>query len=190
MQLSIPVRALAAALLFIDPKNHRPHLRGAWYGPHGESAALVASDGMSLVVVRLPGVAAPSKAVTLPHGLVAAAAKLKAFDAEVLAPEEGPLRLDVGDGVRYFPRIADPFVDWRRVVPNGVSGEPAAFENGVLRPLHKLAKLFPSTGVRIFPNGEGPAVFEVVGELISGVTMPFRSQSEPDAAGAIEAMRG
>lgn len=100
------------------------------------------------------------------------------------------MRLDIGDGARYFPRIEEPFVDWRYVVPNGVSGEPAAFGNGVLRPLHELAKLFPSTGVRIFPNGERPAVFEVVGELISGVIMPFRNQSEPDAAGAIEAMRG
>lgn len=189
MQIEIPAVAFAAVLPFIDPKDLRPYLRGAWYGPHGEGTALAATNGTALVVYRFPTATTDGPAITLPHDLAAAAAKLR-HDAEVHAPEDGPLRLNLGDGVRYFPRVDGAFPDWRIAVPASVSGEPAPLAYYAAKPLHALAKLFPRNGVRLYANGEGASVFEVVGQPISGVVMSLRNQPEPDAAAVIEATRG
>lgn len=189
---TIPTRFMASAAMFINPGDSRPQIRGALYTGNGAGSALIATDGVAMVVCRWDEPFPLPAPITIPHELVEAGGKLKctvaaAFDID----DAGLIRMSVPGGTRHAHAIDVPFVQWQNVIPGGVSGQPAGFLGDQVARLAKLAHLHRAA-LALHANGNDAAtVFELVGLAVSGIVMPTSTRAPiAGPAATIDGMLG
>ena len=157
MQVTIPVRFLAAALHFVAVRDVRYYLQGVLIDPIG---AVVATDGHVAVVCKLaPGtLPADFPAIVLPSAqvkeIVTAAKSFKTITLEVTPATDKTTahKVEVIGGFRVAPflTIDCKFPDWTRIYPTLCNGEPASLDAVLFA---RFAKARAAMGIKSSESG-------------------------------------
>ena len=193
MQVTIPVRFLAAALHFVAVKDVRYYLHGVLIDPIG---AVVATNGHAAVVCKLaPGtLPADFPALVLPSAqvkeIVTAVKSFKAITLEVTPATDKTAahKVEVVGGFRVAPflTIDCKFPDWTRICPTLCNGEPASLDAQLFA---RFAKARAAMGVKpsesgiftTYANGQGCHV-SVLAEDVHALIMPLASKISKPAS--------
>ena len=186
MQVTIPVRFLAAALHFVAVKDVRYYLHGVLIDPIG---AVVATDGHVAVVCKLaPGTIPPDfPALVMPSAqvkeIVAAAKSFETITLEVTPATDKTAahKVEVVGGFRVAPFLAidGKFPDWTRIYPAVCNGEHASIDPNLFI---RLAKARAAMGVKssesgvftTYGNGQSVQVAKLADD-VHALIMPLRA---------------
>jgi len=170
LAIEVPTATLKAALICASTDKVRYYLCGVYVDPKG---FLVATDGWRAFVgkIDLTGVPAFDGWIICRDVLKRALTGYKA-DTITIAPDR------VGDITRQ--PIDGTYPDWRRAVPDELSGETAQFNPNYIADMGKIGRLLSGKrdggfAARIHHNGESPAAitFPEIDDCFA-VLMPFR----------------
>ena len=151
MQFTIKTNELKALLLCAAKNDIRYYLNGVHFEstPHGIIAA--STDGHRLLCINLPNEQAEGIKALIPRALIEAAIKTKAPTIDVMIEGANVTLSSMGQNVSGS--ITDGvFPDFRRVIPNTVSGEAGSqFNNEYLTDFDKVGKLI-NGGTEAIPS--------------------------------------
>jgi hypothetical protein len=185
VSIEIPTAILKAALICASTEQVRYYLNGAYVDPKG---FIVATDGHRAFVARidLPDVPAFDGWI-IPRDAIKRALTGYKADTITIAPDR------VGD-ISCRP-IDGAYPDWRRVVPDELSGETAQFNPPYIADMGKIGDILTgkrrnSLSAHIHHNGEGPAgvTFPDCTDAFA-VLMPIRTHHTDAPAGVWPARR-
>jgi DNA polymerase-3 subunit beta len=170
ISIEVPTATLKAALICASTDQSRYYLNGVYVDPKG---FLVATDGWRAFVgkIDLTGVPAFDGWIICRDVLKRALTGYKA-DTITISPNHV--------GHTFCQPIDGAYPDWRRAVPDELSGETAQFNPAYIADMGKIGRLLSGKrdggfGARIHHNGEGPAAitFPEIDDCFA-VLMPFR----------------
>jgi DNA polymerase-3 subunit beta len=194
MKIEIRTQQFAATTLFRSTADVRHYIEGVYLETGEYGGRLVATDGHQLAIAKIEG-EFPSSSIILPASL-ATAIKYTAKTPQVLTLEyevgsaqyfPAPvgrepacvvreIRLTCGDQTIVGRELEGKFPDFRRVVPDTVSGELAQYDPQLTNRILKAAKLL---GYKHFPgiayNGTAAAV-SVIDPGFLVLTMALRAE--------------
>jgi DNA polymerase-3 subunit beta len=180
ISIEVPTAILKAALICASTEQARYYLNGVYVDPKG---FLVSTDGHRAFVgkIDLTGVPAFDGWIICRDALKRALTGYKA-DTITIAPDR------VGNSL--CQPIDGTFPDWRRIVPDELSGVTAQFNHTYVADMGKIGMLLrgqrkPSLDAHIHHNGEGPAAitFPEVDDCFA-VLMPIRAHHSDNGAEA------
>ena len=175
MQFTIKTNELKALLLCAGKKDVRYYLNGVHFEGAAKSIIAVATDGHRLLAVNLPGQQPEGVKALIPRALIEAAVKTKAPVIDIKI-EGGNVTLSSA-GQNVSGSITDGvFPDYRRVIPNSVSGiQGNDFNNTYLVDFDKIGALIEGGKASVLQNGPGmSALVRFDNENAIGVIMPLR----------------
>lgn len=195
MKATIRKDVLRAVSLFAAKKDIRFYLVAVCVEFTPEDVRLIATNGHMLAACRFDYAedderpAAPKQAI-IPLGSIATIKKAGRRDPStvLLAINGAQFTLQDGESQHTGMLIDTKYPDWRRVIPNTVTGEPAQFNAEYVYAFHKAAvELGARTpSISIGHNGTGAATVNLGIDGIDtvGILMPMRSNSVIDKAPA------
>lgn len=180
--IEIPTAILKAALVCASTENVRVryYLNGVYVDPKG---FLVSTDGHRLFCGKIDLADTPAfGGWIIPSDAIKRALTGYKADTITIAPDRvGAILCALVDG--FFP-------DWRRVVPDELSGETAQFNPAYIADLGKIGiilrgKRKNSLDAHIHHNGEGPAgvTFPEIDDAFA-VLMPIRAHHSDNGSTA------
>jgi DNA polymerase-3 subunit beta len=185
ISIEVPTATLKAALICASTEQVRYYLCGVYVDPKG---FLVSTDGHRAFVgkIDLTGVPEFDGWIICRDALKRALTGYKA-DTITISPDR------VGD-ITCQP-IDGTYPDWRRIVPDELSGETAQFNPAYIADMGKIGDLLigkrkNSLSAHIHHNGEAPAAitFPEVDDSFA-VLMPIRAHHSDNGAEAWSARR-
>ena len=178
MQFTIKTNELKALLLCAAKNDIRYYLNGVHFEstPHGIIAA--STDGHRLLCINLPDEQAEGIKALIPRALIEAAIKTKAQVIDITIEGANVTLSSMGQNVSGS--ITDGvFPDFRRVIPNSVSGESggAQFQTDYISDFDKIGKLINGGKASLMLNGPlNTALVKFTDENVIGVLMPFKHE--------------
>ena len=177
MQFTIKTNELKALLLCAAKNDIRYYLNGVHFEstPHGIIAA--STDGLRLLCINLPNEQAEGIKALIPRALIEAAVKTKAQVIDISIDGANVTLSSMGQNVSGS--ITDGvFPDFRRVIPNTVSGiQGNEFNNEYLVDFDKIGKLVNGGKASVLQNDVGMSALVRFGnENVIGVIMPFKHE--------------
>jgi DNA polymerase III subunit beta len=191
--MQIKLNYLKAANVVSGDDKHRPQLEGVHVSVIAQHVEYVATDGARLIALRheLSTDSAcvwPAAGVIVPSALIERIKLAKrADDTAEITVVNNLVTISYRGETFAMPAIDYTFPEWRRVVPDKVSGEVAHFNAQYLADFSKAAKLLghniecPLIG----HNGVSAALIDFLGgrfETGFGVLMPHRECAAPSEA--------
>ena len=178
MQFTIETNELKALLLCAAKKDIRYYLNGILFEstPHGIIAA--STDGHRLLCINLPNEQAQGVNALVPRELIEAAVKTKAIVIQVTFKDQNVTFTSAGQNVSGA--LTDgKFPDYRRVIPEKVSGEQGnEFNNTYLVDFDKIGSLVNGGKASVLQNGPGmSALVHFDNQNVIGVIMPMRHEA-------------
>lgn len=184
--IEIPTAILKAALVCASTEKVRYYLNGVYVDPKG---FLVSTDGHRLFCGKIdfdPG-QAPFEGWIIPSDAIKRALTGYKADTITIAPDRvGAIMCAPVDGT---------YPDWRRVVPDELSGETAQFNPTYVADMGKIGVILRgkrrnSLDAHIHHNGEGPAAitFPEIDDAFA-VLMPIRAHHSDNGSTAWSARR-
>lgn len=209
--LHVPITALRAALQTAAKDDVRYYLCGILLERLDGHVRLVSTDGHTLFAYRVereqPGA---DLAVILPREIIQPLRRPRA-NAEPAATitltwetnetgGTGPckVRIEANDVALEGLEIDGRFPDWRRVIPETVSGDPAQYDGGMLCRFVTISHELFGKGKELAPfhlysNGDGPGLICFLddhAETMVGVVMPFRSRAPEETRSWVRSVTG
>lgn len=178
MQFTIETNELKALLLCAAKKDIRYYLNGILFEstPHGIIAA--STDGHRLLCINLPNENVQGVNALVPRELIEAAVKTKAIVIQVTLEGQNVTLSSAGQNVSGA--LTDgKFPDYRRVIPEKVSGEQGnEFNNAYLVDFDKVGSLVNGGKASVLQNGPGmSALVHFDNQNVIGVIMPMRHEA-------------
>lgn len=184
--LSIESKYIAAVMVAAAKNDIRYYLNSLCLEIGQYETKLVATDGHRLLVASVLAAQDDLTELTtviLPRAMLDRI-KLKGNTLIQIDYNQGKLEHEVKvtyDGKTEVGRTIDgKYPDWRRIVPESVSGEVAQFNRSCMADFAKVAAFLkektklPYANVRITPNGPGAAWVAFEKEPVFGLIMPQR----------------
>jgi DNA polymerase-3 subunit beta len=175
MQFTIKTNELKALLICAAKNDVRYYLNGVHFESSANGMIAAATDGHRLLCINLPAENAPNIKNLIPRALIEAAVKTKSVYIEITI-EGGNVTL-ASAGQSISGSITDGvFPDYRRVIPNSVSGiQGNDFNNTYLVDFDKIGALIEGGKASVLQNGPGmSALVRFDNENAIGVIMPLR----------------
>jgi DNA polymerase-3 subunit beta len=175
MQFTIKTNELKALLLCAGKKDIRYYLNGVHFESSAHGMIAAATDGHRLLCVNLPAENAPGIKNLIPRALIEAAVKTKSVYIEITIDAGNVTLASAGQSISGS--ITDGvFPDYRRVIPNSVSGiQGNDFNNTYLVDFDKIGALIEGGKASVLQNGPGmSALVRYENENAIGVIMPLR----------------
>jgi DNA polymerase-3 subunit beta len=175
MQITIKTNELKALLICAGKKDVRYYLNGVHFESSANGIIAASTDGHRLLCINLPAENAPGIKNIIPRALIEAAVKTKAPVIDISI--EGHQVTLSSAGQSISGSITDGvFPDFRRVIPNSVSGiQGNEFNNEYLVDFDKIGKLLNGGKASVLQNGTGmSALVKFTDENVIGVIMPFK----------------
>ena len=201
VQITADAKIISALKHFAAHADVRYYLNGIRIEITKTAAYFVASDGEMLACYRkevcLPEIEqSPVKNVVVPHDLLKAIKQKGSVIFDIDLPEpvaEGEVQVFEScisvtcEGATYSKKgVAPANLDWRRVIPSSVTGEPAQFNLDKLAFVQKAWKCLHGKKpafVLISHNGTGSALIDMKNENFVAIIMPLRKNAgEPLSA--------
>jgi len=193
----IQTRYLLAALPFVSTEETRYYLTGVHFETHKDGVIVVATDGHVAFAALDNTGSAPSESAIYPltKELLAAckAQRHDGSDRYALIDgkqwQVGVYRDDVFDplAIGMIEPIDGTFPDWRRIVPNGMTGSAGGvtFNPNLMVRFEKAAKALGVNGCTFLLNGPTDPALVGFGTSVKafGVLMPMRGPIGEDPAG-------
>lgn len=200
--LHLPIRQLRAAIQFAPkPKDDiRYYLCGVLLERRSGFVKLVSTDGWTLFTCRAEGEhPGDDLEVILPRSLIEqikrpgkngpdlAAVTLSREVNETGGHGPWRIRIEAGDLVAEEVEIEGQYPNWRRVIPDAVSGAHAQFDVRLLARFEAASRELFGKGehvpLHVYPNGDNPGLVRFLNDRqdsILGVVMPFGSPASED----------
>jgi DNA polymerase-3 subunit beta len=175
MQFTIETNELKALLLCAAKKDIRYYLNGVLFESTPNGIIAASTDGHRLLCINLPSEDVPGVNALVPRELIEAAVKTKAPVIEVTIDGQNVTFTSAGQNVSGA--LTDgKFPDYRRVIPESVSGEQGnEFNNTYLVDFDKVGYLTNGGKASVLQNGLGnSALVHFSNENVIGVLMPLR----------------
>jgi len=185
MEIQIETALLKAAMLATSKEEIRYYLKGVFFELRGLELRMVATDGHRLFIAcqKLVQPVGDNWSAILPFdGLKRALTGVPAKQ-EFVTLSPGRLQSTVNDVV--MEPIDGTYPDYKRVVPETISGETGQFNPIYIGDFGKIAKLVSGNrGLSSLPchiqhNGNGPAIISFGRDDCFGVLMPMRPTEDP-----------
>jgi DNA polymerase-3 subunit beta len=175
MQFTIKTNELKALLICAGKKDIRYYLNGVHFESSSRGMIAAATDGHRLLCINLPAENAPGIKAIVPRELIEAAIKTKSVYIDITIEGQQVTLSSAGQNVSGGLTDAT-FPDYRRVIPNSVSGTQGNdFNNTYLVDFDKIGALIDSGKASILQNGPGnSALVRYENENAIGVIMPLR----------------
>lgn len=184
MEIFITAKQVGVLLQFAAKRDVRGYLNAICIQTDGAKGYAVATDGAIMGVFKLHFQRPVEKCeLIVPRDLLenvktTSAGALVDISVEETSPSN-PRNVTVRQGSAQWHGMTDSraYPDWRRVIPEKVSGEPANLSVTVYEKLCKAAKLVQGNKEPFFilgQNGTGVSIVDLQDEDFIGVVTPFR----------------
>lgn len=188
----VSINAIRAARSHAAKNDVRYYLLGVHFDL--EAGRIVATDGHRAFICAGPVVPGAGTFI-MPNGLIdnvlKAVGKRPLYDtvkvsvSDIGAPRA--ITIDAVSGTFSAPAADGTFPDWRRVVPQSVSGETAQFNPEYLTDAREALATYQGfkadkTAFKVAHNGTGPSICTSNCDTALVVVMPIRPQDTADAA--------
>jgi DNA polymerase-3 subunit beta len=178
MQFTIETNELKALLLCAAKKDIRYYLNGILFESTPNGIIAASTDGHRLLCINLPNEQAQGINALVPRELIEAAVKTKAIVIQVTFEGQNVTFTSAGQNVSGA--LTDgKFPDYRRVIPEKVSGEQGnEFNNTYLVDFDKVGSLVNGGKASVLQNGLGnSALVHFDNQNVIGVIMPMRHEA-------------
>lgn len=178
--------ALKAVSRFAAKTDVRYYLIGVYVEASEHETRLVATDGHTLLVHRMPTENTHTWSGIIPLDTVNAILKHKSayekkgntLPVELSECEGTEARIDYAGQAFIFKPIDGIFPDYRKVIPETINGEPAVYQAEYLKRVSDAAcdlsvTIHGTACYSVGYNGNGPAVFGINDSCLA-VVMPMR----------------
>ena len=191
LKVTLNIRALRATLVAVSTEETRYYLNGINLEFTPDGVVMAATDGHRMIVLRQPygehAATAAHASVIVPRDLVA---KLKVRhkvveETTLTIADDGRLTFEHAGESYGGARVDGAFPDYRRVVPQDLTGEAAQYDPIYLADFAKARKELGgdrTTSPIVRYNGGSPAVVDFAWGTdfqAIGVLMPIRDRTEP-----------
>lgn len=184
MEIFITAKQVGVLLQFAAKRDVRSYLNAICIQTDGAKGYAVATDGAIMGVFKLHFQRPVEKCeLIVPRNLLenvnsTSAGALVGISAEETSPSY-PRNIAVRQGSAQWHGMTDSraYPDWRRVIPEKVSGEPTNLSVTVYEKLCKAAKLVQGNKYPFFilgQNGTGTSIVDLQDEDFIGVVMPIQ----------------
>ena len=191
-KVTLNIRALRATLVAVSSEETRYYLNGINLEFTPDGVVMAATDGHRMIVLRQPygehGATAAHPSVIVPRDLVAKLKihpRMKTLDTtDLTIADDGRLTFEHAGESFGGSRIDGSFPDYRRIVPQNLTGEAAQYNPQYLADFAKARKELGgdrTTSPVVRYNGESPAVVDFAwgtGFQAIGVIMPIRDRTD------------
>ena len=176
MQFTIETNKLKALLICAGKNDIRYYLNGVHFESSANGIIAASTDGHRLLCINLPNEQAEGVKALIPRALIEAAVKTKAPTIDVMI--DGPSVTLSSAGQSISGSIGEGvFPDYRRVIPNTVSGEAGSqFNNEYLTDFDKVGKLINGGKASVLQNSGSAALVKFDNDAVIGVIMPFKHE--------------
>jgi DNA polymerase-3 subunit beta len=178
MQFTIKTNELKALLICAAKNDIRYYLNGVHFESTSNGIIAASTDGHRLLCINLPNEQAEGIKALIPRALIEAAVKTKAQVIDISIDGANVTLSSMGQNVSGS--ITDGvFPDFRRVIPNSVSGESggAQFQTDYISDFDKIGKLVNGGKASLMLNGPlNTALVKFTDENVIGVIMPFKHE--------------
>jgi DNA polymerase-3 subunit beta len=176
MQITIKTNELKALLLCAAKNDIRYYLNSIHFESTNNGIIAASTDGHRLLCINLPDQQAEGIKALIPRTLIEAAIKTKAPTIDVIIDGQQVTLSSAGQNVSGS--ITDGvFPDFRRVIPQRVSGEAGSqFNNEYLTDFDKVGKLINGGKASVMQNDGSAALVKFDNENVIGVIMPFKHE--------------
>jgi DNA polymerase-3 subunit beta len=190
LKVTLNIRALRAVLVAVSTEETRYYLNGINLEFTPDGVVMAATDGHRMIVLRQPygehAATAAHASVIVPRDLVAKLkVKLRTLDETTLTiGDDGKLTFEHAGESYGGSRVDGTFPDYRRVVPQDLTGEAAQYDPIYLADFAKARKELGgdrTTSPIVRYNGGSPAVVDFsygTGFQAIGVLMPIRDRTD------------
>jgi DNA polymerase-3 subunit beta len=175
MQITIKTNELKALLICVGKKDVRYYLNGVHFESSANGIIAASTDGHRLLCINLPNEQAEGVKALIPRALIEAAVKTKSVYIEITIEGHQVTLSSMGQSISGS--ITDGvFPDFRRVIPNSVSGiQGNEFNNEYLVDFDKIGALIEGGKASVLQNDVGMSALVRFGnENVIGVIMPFK----------------
>lgn len=188
----VSINAIRAARSHAADKDVRYYLLGVHFDL--EAGRIVATDGHRAFICAGPVVPGAGTFI-MPNGLIdnvlKAVGKRPLYDtvkvsvSDIGAPRA--ITIDAVSGTFSAPAVDGTFPDWRRIVPQSVSGETAQFNPEYLTDAREALATYQGfkadkTAFHVAHNGTSPSICTTNCDDAIVVVMPLRDMGAADAA--------
>ncbi len=176
MQLTIKTNELKALLLCAAKNDIRSYLNSIHFESTNNGIIAASTDGHRLLCINLPDQQAEGVKCLVPRALIEAAIKTKAPTIDITIDGQQVTLSSAGQNVSGS--LTDGvFPDYRRVIPNSVSGiQGNEFNNEYLVAFDKIGKLINGGKASVLQNDGSAALVKFDNENVIGVLMPFKHE--------------
>lgn len=159
----------------------RYYLNGVYLDISEDSAFMVATDGWKLLVAPFENTDIPVGRYIIPRKLIENIKVKKNDNPKVEVTITNDVVSLAFDGAYFMGKLIDgTFPDWRRVIPQEQSGEPARFNGSHLKDLEDAAKAVNALKPLVGFNGWNPCWVSFPHSKLFGVIMPSVKSESPD----------
>lgn len=190
--ITINKSALKAVSRFAAKSDIRYYLVGVYVEATATETRLVATDGHTMLIHRTPAKNTHAWTGIIPLDTVAAILKHKTASKKVDFPielhataNEHEHRIDYAGQAFIFKPVDGKFPDYRRVIPQKITGEPACYQPEYLQRVKDAAVDLgngKTAGFGMGYNGNSGAVCRINDDCLA-IVMPLRQDILP--AGAV-----
>jgi DNA polymerase-3 subunit beta len=174
----------AMAILAADKKDRRERIRGVYMEVSATEIRFAATNGAVMGVCRIehetPDITETIKCI-IPPGLIAGIKGHDTLTLEIGEPSDEPrlqreLTISQGGSKQSMQSIPEVYPDYRRVIPETTSGEPAQFDIDFLIQLKKFGKALQANKgcFAIAYNGDSAAIADFNTENLIVILLPSR----------------
>ena len=178
MQFTIKTNELKALLLCAAKNDIRYYLNGVHFESTNNGIIAASTDGHRLICINLPNEQAEGVKALIPRALIEAAVKTKSVYIEITIDGANVTLSSMGQNVSGS-LTEGVFPDYRRVIPNSVSGiQGNEFNNEYLVDFDKIGKLVNGGKASVLQNDVGmSALVHFDNPDVIGVIMPLRHEA-------------
>lgn len=184
MEIFITAKQVGVLLQFAAKHDVRDYINAICIQTDGAKGYAVATDGAIMGVYKLHFQRPVEKCeIIVPRDILenvksTSAGALVSISVEETSPSH-PRNIAVRQGNSQWHGVMESraYPDWRRLIPEKVSGEPANLSVTVYEKLCKAAKLVQGNKAPFFilgQNGTGASIVDLRDEDFIGIVMPIR----------------
>lgn len=183
MQLDILKSHTQASIQFAADNDIRYYLNSVYIetGPRG--ALLIATNGHILSVARIHAEPLPESNIIIPRSMVEKIKAPKKGNPCVTLTyddtgEKREITLKDGDSQVSMIEVDGKYPDWRRVIPDSLTGETACYDFKYLACCQKAAEILGNRYCAILHNGNSPGVVDFSNDGFMAIVMPMRGNTD------------
>jgi DNA polymerase-3 subunit beta len=182
------INALRAARTHAPDKDVRYYLPGVHFDL--DAGRMVATDGHRAFICAGPAVPGAGTFI-MPNDLIdsvlKAVGKRPLYDTVEVSLAAGTIQVKTANGTFSAPAVDGRFPDWRRIVPQSVSGEVAQFNPQYLADAREALATYQGfktdkVAFEVAHNGTNPCVCTSICDDALVIVMPMRDTGAADAA--------